>query len=231
MTDPVFEKIDAFVRGALSISPPAGAIAKLLGGIKPSARVDPDDKIESTAAEVCSIACREAGLVFAQPTVAAKLRKISEFSERKLEVLVGALAAVGRPRSSFPVAFRSHDALVVLTDTVLTTAVGHKIVPERPIDAKDVCRECRPWTIDFSRKPADTGAWKDQVDAVHKWALKRLGKFKLEARVETGVWTRRGQCQGDGHCARGLGWFELSLILVKVDLGDGVVFEREYELK
>jgi hypothetical protein len=228
---PVYAKIDELVRSQLAVSGAPGVVARAIAELRPSAHVDPGDRVEAVAADVCALACREAGVVLRQPAVAARLRDLLEASERKFEVVTAALASVGKPRAALPPALRYHDALRILADEILTAPDGRRFVRERPIEASAVCRECDPSGIRFTRTFADTGAWKDQVDTIHEWVMKRLEQRGLNAQVETGVWTRRGECRTPGHDERGHGWFELPVILVRADLGGGVVIEREYEIQ
>ena len=225
---PVYDKIDELVRSRLGIPGAAGAVAKAMRELRPTKRVDPDDKVEAVAAEVCAIACREAGIVLPQPLVAGCLRELARAAAPRLKIVMAALAAIGeRPEPGL----RFHEAEGLLADEILTELPGRRFVRERPIAAEAVCPECETSTIRFSRRFADTGAWKDQVDDVHERILKRLELRGLKAQVRTGVWTRRGECHGEGHDQRGHGWFELPVILTRVDLGGGVAIEREYEIQ
>lgn len=228
----VWERLEELVRSRLGISPPEGAIAAALEDV-PAVRVDPEDKVEAVAAEVCAAACREGGVVLPHPDVATKLRELFEAHDRRTRVVLAALAAAGEPRKALPAAFKVRDALETLARAVLPAPPGRAFVPDHPIRLLDVCRECErtdPGLIQFGKRPADTGALKDQVDDVHGWVLRRLRELKIEARVETALCTRYGECRPADHDERGHGWFELPVILTRVDLGEGVVVEREYEV-
>lgn len=200
------------------------------------------DDADKVAFEVCSIICREEGLVLDQGVVAEVVRGLmkkletteSKRLDRVAELRAIFLAATGA-KSSSPQSVE--ESLEEIAKTIFATVGDDRWLFSKPIKPVDVCSICRPSNITFLVYEAEAEDISDetrrQVEEARELVTTRLATLGLPGDVSVSVVVHRGCCKVHGSESRrkGDGVAEVPGVLLHVDFGCGVEIEKEHEVR
>lgn len=199
------------------------------------------DDADKVAFEVCSIVCREEGLVLDQGVVAEVVRglmKKLETNESKRLDRVAELRAIYLASTGAKLAAQSvEESLAQIANTVFAPVGDDRELPNRPIKPGDVCQNCRPSNITFLVYEAERDDVSDetrqQVAEMRELVTQRLTALGLGGTASVSVVVHRGCCKVHGSETRrkGDGVAEIPGVLLHVDFGCGVQIEKEHEVR
>ncbi len=180
------------------------------------------------------------GVSLKRRALEAKLRDLVAHSNsrKRAERMAEVLDNLGRPKGVLTV----REGEQLLREKLLSPPSDYDALDSKPLAKPEVCRECyekRPDSIWFRRlRPDETGVpphrWVERENTLRGLLAARLGDLGVLAfakSVDTELVRHRGQCQGHGHDQIGRGFYDYPGILARIDFGDGLVIEREFEVE
>lgn len=232
----IASRISGLVVSKIGKSPSEASVKQITGGASVG------DDADKVAFEVCSIICREEGLVLDQGVVAEVVRGLmkkletteSKRLDRVAELRAIYLAATGA-KSQAPQSVE--ESLAQIANTIFAPVGDDRELPNRPIKPGDVCQVCRPSNITFLVYEAERNDVSDetrrQVAETRELVSKRLATLGLPGDVSVSVVVHRGCCKvhGSEDRRKGDGVAEIPGVLLHVDFGCGVQIEKEHEVR
>lgn len=235
----IASRISGLVVSKIGKPPSEASIKQITGGASLG------DEADKVAFEVCSIICREEGLVLEQGVVAEVVRglmkKLETNESKRLDRVAELRAIYLMATGAKPSAPQSvEESLEQIAKTVFASVGDDRWLPNKPIKPVDVCHACharRPSNITFLVYEAEADDVSDetrkQVAEMRQLVTERLTTLGLPGDVSVSVVVHRGCCKVHGSEDRrtGDGVAEIPGVLLHVDFGNGVQIEKEHEVR